>query len=101
MNKKLFDKIIEQILNYYDISKYELYEQSKMPDVVNARYLLFYICELKGISISRTKKLLEDDGFIMTYATILRGAKAIKTRINENEEYKKVLETILKNIDAQ
>ena len=99
MNKALFEKILKAILNYYSISRYELYEPSKMPDVVNARYLLFYICELKGISNSRLQKLLEEDGFDMTYATIFRGVKAIKKRIEENEDYKKILNHVIKEIE--
>lgn len=97
MKKKLFDSILQQILDRYHITKEELYEQSKMPDVVNARYLLFYVCKMKGIDVSRIRKLLKDDGFDMTYATILRGIKTMEKRIIDDADYSKIISSINTN----
>lgn len=97
MKKKLFDGILRQVLDRYQISKEELYEQSKMPDVVNARYLLFYVCKMKGIDVSRLRKLLKDDGFDMTYATILRGIKVMEKRIMEDSDYSVIISSINTN----
>ena len=97
MKKKLFDGILQQILDRYHITKEELYEQTKMPDIVNARYLLFYVCKMNGISVSRLGKLLKDDGFDMTYATIFRGIKAMEKRIIEDADYSKIISSINTN----
>lgn len=97
MKKALFDLILQQILDKYQIKKDELYEKTKMPDVVNARYLLFYICCNKGISMSRIRKLLKDDGFVITYASILRGIKAMEKRIIEDKDYLKFINSINTN----
>jgi chromosomal replication initiation ATPase DnaA len=97
MKKELFQSILSQILNKYGISKEEMYEQTKMPDIVNARYLLFYVCVMKGISISRLQILLKADGFDMTYATILRGIKVMEKRILEDADYSKIISSINTN----
>ena len=97
MKKVLFDNILQQILRRYQITKEELYETTKMPDVVNARYLLFYICHKKDINISRIRKLLKDDGYAVTYPTILRGIKAMEKRILEDKDYLKFINSINTN----
>ena len=97
MKKELFQSILSQILKKYDVGKEEFYEQTKMPDIVNARYLLFYVCRMNGISISRIERLLKDDGFDMTYATIFRGIKAMEKRIIEDADYSVIVSSINTN----
>lgn len=99
MKKELFQSILLQILKKYQVSKEEFYEQTKMPDVVNARYLLFYICAMKGMSPSRIRRLLKDDGFNMTYATIFRGIKQMEKRILEDADYAKIISSINTNLN--
>jgi len=97
MKKELFQSILNQILKKYGVSKEEFYEQTKMPDIVNARYLLFYVCKMNGISVSRLQVLLKADGFDMTYATIFRGIKAMEKRIIEDADYSKIISSINTN----
>lgn len=97
MKKALFQSILQQILDRYKITKEELYEPTKMPDVVNARYLLFYVCKMKGIDIARICKLLKDDGFDMTYPTVFRGIKAMEKRILQDADYSKIIASINTN----
>lgn len=97
MKKELFQSILSQILKKYEVSKEEFYEQTKMPDIVNARYLLFYVCKMNGLSVSRIERLLKDDGFDMTYATIFRGIKAMEKRIIEDNDYKQIISSINTN----
>jgi chromosomal replication initiation ATPase DnaA len=97
MKKELFQSILNQILRKYGVSKEEFYEQTKMPDIVNARYLLFYVCKMKGISISRIERLLKDEGFSITKPTIFRGIKAMEKRIIEDSDYSKIISSINTN----
>jgi chromosomal replication initiation ATPase DnaA len=97
MKKELFQSILSQILKKYGISKEEIYEQTKMPDIVNARYLLFYVCIMKGISISRLQILLKADGFNMTIPTISKGVKVMEKRILEDADYSKIINQINTN----
>jgi hypothetical protein len=97
MKKELFQSILNQILKKYGISKEELYEKTKMPDIVNARYLLFYVCIMKGISTSRLQILLKEDGFTMTIATIAKGVKEMEKRIVEDADYSKIISSINTN----
>jgi len=97
MKKDLFQSILNQILKKYGVSKQEFYETTKMPDIVNARYLLFYVCKMNGIAISRIERLLKDDGFDITKPTIFRGIKAMEKRIIEDADYSKIISSINTN----
>lgn len=97
MKKELFKSILSQILKKYGISKEELYEQTKMPDIVNVRYLLFYVCVMKGISTSRLQILLKEDGFAMTIPTIAKGVKVMEKRILEDSDYSVIISSINTN----
>ena len=99
MNRELFERILLQIMRRYAVSREQLYEQTKMPDVVNARYLLFYVCKMKGISISRLYILLTEDGFKTTKPTIFRGIKAMEQRILEDSDYSKIISSINTNLN--
>lgn len=94
MNKVLFNTILEQILLIYKISKNDLYEQSRVRDAVYARYLLFFICKMKGISVRRIHRLLKDDGFETTEVTVFRGIKGMEKLILEDTNYKEIITQI-------
>lgn len=97
MKKDLYNRILQQILDRYKITKSDLYETTKMHDVVNARYLLFYVCKKNGISISRLQILLKDDGYNVTSPTILRGISAMEKRILEDTDYISIIKSINTN----
>lgn len=94
MNKVLFDAILEQILLMYEISKDDLYEQSRVRDAVHARQLLFYMCKTNGISVRRIQRLLKADGFETTEVTVFRGIKSMEKRILEDLDYKEIISKI-------
>jgi hypothetical protein len=97
MKRDLYNRILQQILDRYKITKDELYESTKMHDVVNARYLLFYVCKKNGISVSRLQILLKEDGFNVTTPTVLRGIQAMENRILEDTDYISIIKSINTN----
>lgn len=97
MKRDLYNRILQQILDIYKITKDELYESTKMHDVVNARYLLFYVCKQNGISVSRLQILLKEDGFNVTTPTVLRGIQAMEKRILEDTDYISIIKSINTN----
>jgi len=94
MKRHLFDSIVNQLINKYGITKEELYEKTKDHSIVNTRYLLFYICSKRNITVASMRKLLKSDGFDMTYSTILKGISAMKERIKEDQDYTKIINEI-------
>lgn len=97
MKRDLYNRILQQILERYKITKEELYENTKMHDVVNARYLLFYVCKKSGIAISRLQILLKEDGYNVTTPTIIRGISAMEKRILEDTDYISIIKSINTN----
>lgn len=94
MNKALFNSILEQILLMYEINKEELYEQSRVRDVVHARQLLFYMCKINKISVLRIQKILKEEGFKIDEVNIYRGIKSMEDRIVKDLDYKEIISQI-------
>jgi len=83
--KRIIKRIIEIILMYYNISEVRLYDKTRQPAIVKARYQVIYF-----VSKYISKMTLENRGkiFDLDHATVLHALKTVNNEIETNPEYR-------------
>lgn len=94
MKNIVFDKYLEAIADKFRIHKSELFLKTKRREIVEARYLLFYLCYKRPMRISTILSFLKELGFDVAHTTIIYGIKSISRKIKEDQDYKKIVKSI-------
>jgi chromosomal replication initiation ATPase DnaA len=94
MKNEIFNDYVERIVGLYKIPKEEIFSKIKRTDVVDARQMLFYLCNRRNISHTQIKRYLIDEGLEMTISTILHGIKVMEEKISNDSDYKQIINKI-------
>jgi chromosomal replication initiation ATPase DnaA len=94
MKNEIFNDYVERIVGLYKIPKEEIFSKIKRTDVVDARQMLYYLCNRRNISHTQIKRYLIDEGLEMTISTILHGIKVMEEKIANDSDYKQIINKI-------
>jgi len=94
MKNEIFNDYVERIVGLYKIPKEDIFSKIKRTDVVDARQMLFYLCNRRNISHTQIKRYLIDEGLEMTISTILHGIKVMEEKIANDSDYKQIINKI-------
>jgi chromosomal replication initiation ATPase DnaA len=94
MKNQIFNDYVEKVVDLYKIPREEMFTKVKRADVVDARQMLFYLCNRRNISHTQIKRHLIDEGFDMTISTILHGIKVMEEKIVNDSDYKQIINKI-------
>ncbi len=91
MKNEIFSDYVEKIVDLYKIPREEIFSKIKRTDVVDARQMLFYLCNRRNISHTQIKRYLVDEGFEIGISTILHGIKVMEEKIENDSDYKQII----------
>lgn len=94
MKNEIFNDYVERIVGLYKIPKEDIFSKNKRMDVVDARQMLYYLCNRRNISHTQIKRYLIDEGLEMTISTILHGIKVMEEKIANDSDYKQIINKI-------
>ncbi len=94
MKKEIFDRYTNAIAKQFHLTLDEMFENSKKRDIVDARQMLYYACMERPIRLSYIKKFLAEYGYDVQHSTIIHGYKQAKNLIDEDPDFKKMIEEI-------
>lgn len=98
MKVDIFNKYADKVTQLFGITKEGLFSKSKERSLVDARYLLFYLCHKRPMSVSYIQKYMFENGYDTKHTTILYGIKVVQERINADNDYQKVAQSIEKSV---
>lgn len=84
MKKETFDKILKNVIELCHVKREELFTKSKRMDLVQPRYLLYYVCHLENIRVGYIQKYMRENGLEVHHSTIIHG---IKTAEENNDKH--------------
>jgi chromosomal replication initiation ATPase DnaA len=94
MKNQIFNDYVERIVDLYKIPREEIFTKIKRTDVVDARQMLFYLCNRRNISHTQIKRHLMDENFEIGISTILHGIKVMEEKIASDSDYKQIINKI-------
>ena len=56
MKRNIFNEYVEQVIELYGITKGELFQKSKVREIVDARHVLYYLCYNRPMKLKYIQK---------------------------------------------
>jgi chromosomal replication initiation ATPase DnaA len=98
MKVDIFNQYVERVCDLFGITKESLFSKSKQRQLVDARYLLYYLCFKRPMTISYIQKYILDSGYTTQHTTIIYGISTVEKRIKEDADYLQVVKDIQKAV---
>ena len=91
MKEYIFKQYLDNILNHLGITLEELLEETKERRITEARYMLYYMCQKRGMQNAEIQSYMKTQGFDVTLSTMKRGIEKAKEIIDNDPDYKYIV----------
>jgi hypothetical protein len=89
-NVELIDEIAKKIIYRHRIKKLDMFRNTKVFPVVNARHHFYYLCKDAGIKVCEIQRYCERYGYPIDHASVLYGIKKFKSNEKNVANYNKL-----------
>jgi hypothetical protein len=86
----LIDEIAKKIIYRHRIKKLDMFRNTKVFPVVNARHHFYYLCKGAGIKVCEIQRYCERYGYPIDHASVLYGIKKFKSNENNIANYNRL-----------
>jgi chromosomal replication initiation ATPase DnaA len=98
MKSNVFNKYVDKITVLFGVTKEELFSKTKRKEIVDPRQLLYYLCHKRPMSLKYIEIYMIENGYYTKNSNILYGVNAVIKRINEDEDYSKIIKEIEESV---
>lgn len=98
MKVDIFNQYVERVCDLFGISRESLFSKTKQRQLVDARYLLYYLCFKRPMTISYIQKYMLDNNYDTQHTTIIYGISTVEKRIKQDADYMQVVKDIQKAV---
>ena len=98
VKKEIMEAYVGIVLKRFYITDEEFFKKIKNRRLANARYLFYYLCRDRHISVADIQKFMAENGYSIPHTTILYGSKSMTKRIEEDRDYRDLVNGIKQRI---
>lgn len=98
MKSDIFYQYVDRITELFRITREELFSKSKRRDLVDARYLLYYLCYTRPMSLSYIQKYMAENSYLISHSSVIYGINIIIDRVKDDSDYMQVVKDIQKAV---
>lgn len=98
MKKEIFIQYLEAVLKLYGVSREDLLSGKKIPDAIEARQMLYYLCFQRQIRISQIQRFMTEQGYDPKSPPILNGIRRATEKVNTDPDHKTIADRIANSI---
>jgi chromosomal replication initiation ATPase DnaA len=98
MKSDIFNQYVERVTDLFGISKEQFFSKSKERPLVDARYLLYYLCYKRPMAINYIQKYMDESGYIIKHSTIIYGISTVEKRVKDDNDYLQIVKDIQKAV---
>jgi chromosomal replication initiation ATPase DnaA len=89
---------MDRVIELFRISKEDFFSKSKRRDLVDARYLLYYLCYKRPMSIAYIQKYMAENGYDIRHGSVIYGIGTVEKRIKDDNDYMQVVKDLDKAV---
>ena len=98
MKNDIFNQYVDRIVELFEISKEELFSKSKRRDIVDARYLLYYLCHKRPMTLSYIQKFMNANGYEIKHSSVIHGINTTIEKVKNDSDYSHVVKDMEKAV---
>ena len=98
MKNDIFTQYVDRIVELFEISREELFSKSKRRDIVDARYLLYYLCHKRPMTLSYIQKFMKANGYEIQHSSVIHGINTTMEKVKNDSDYSQVVKDMEKAV---
>lgn len=98
MKQDIFNQYADRIVDIFSISKEELFSKSKKREIVDARYLLYYLCHKRPMTITYIQRYMKENGYDIQHSSIIHGINDVVGRVKDDADYLQTVKELEKAV---
>jgi len=98
MKVEIFNQYVERITELFGISNDRLFSKTKERQSVDARYLLYYLCFKRPMSLNYIQRYMIDNGYDVKHSTLIYGISVVEKRVKADADYMQIVKDIQKAV---
>lgn len=94
MKYELFNKLVSEVSDVFDIDEQKIFKKNKEREIVDARYLLYYLCKTNQMKLTYIQQYMKKRGYNIPHSTIHYGIKEVGKKVESDKDYQIVIDSI-------
>lgn len=87
MKREIFNSYVEKICERLQLSRGDIFLKTKRKEIVDARYMLYYLCFTRPMELKYIQIYMEENDFKAALSTISYGINVIRDRVENDKDY--------------
>lgn len=100
MKREIFEAYVEAIVTRFKIKRKELFSKSSKRDLVEARYMLYYLCHKRPIRICNIEDYMGENHYMTRHSNIIAGIRSMEKKMEKDPDYITLINELEKIIAA-
>lgn len=101
MKADIFSQVVKKVAERYKVKESKIFEKSKEQDMVDARYMIYYICYNRPMMLKHIQEYMLERKFKVSHSVILYGISRAHKKVKEDVDFKTAVEKISKSISIK
>ena len=97
MKTKIFNEYVDKVCYLFGIEAETLFTKTKRRDVVDARHLLYYLCNIRPMRIVYIQEYMAECGYVVAHSSIHHGINQVKSKLEVDIDYKNTIAEAIEN----
>ena len=98
MKHDIFNKYVDKIVEHFSIDREELFSKCKKKELVDARYLLYYLCFIRPMKKKYIENYMKDNGYDIKPHTIRYGISIVNEKLKSDKDYVRIVDVLQKGV---
>ncbi len=98
MKEEIFNQYAYAVCKEMNIENTDLFTKTKKPDIVQSRYLLYYLCFNRPMRTYEIQKFMSFNDYETDHSTIIRGIDRMSEAIKKDKDYSNLIKKIKKYV---
>lgn len=94
MKHDVFNQYVDRVANLFSLTREDIFSKSKKRSIVDARYLLYYLCYNRPMNISYIQKYLNEAGYMIEHSSIIHGISVVNQKMTDDRDYVSVVKEL-------
>lgn len=94
MKEELFNQYTQKVMSTFGLSKEELFRKTKKRHIVDARQMLWYVCNRRPMRVIQIREYMSNNGYSTAHSVILHGINVMSEKIEDDQDYADIYSTL-------
>lgn len=99
MKDEILNQIRDAVCQRFSITLEQFFSKSQRRDIVDARYVFYYLADIRRVKNFYIRKYMEQNGFPVFHSNIIYGVREMRYKVQEDKDYEKILNEMQRKIN--